>query len=453
MAVSATPRTPWFFMSYGMGAESTAWVYRVLSDPSARPPQILPDYSNLVIATAQTGDEWTLTGELVTEHILPLIRQRNVRFIEVARKGPTKADGVAVLQDSRQPYRVHLDGVYRLSQENRDSGTMPILSGHHTCAQKSKGEPLDWWRAQEFGDEPYYHAIGFNVLEQNRIKRDAAYAMGGQRIPIYPLSEWEWTRDDCVDYLLVKLGLVWPKSCCRQCPYINLQGWPEQLRLFIDRPQEAVQHVIDEFAALALNARSGLYGPGRSLIGRLKRDGASEVIDLAVKRMMSMRWAVYRVRRRYNAPAIAPRSVQKLVTGQWRTMKNVLADIADRAAIHLAYDEPIKGAPKRHGEIDQYRRLWIRRRVEDSFPSPEEFLVAAPAQAHDKALSTFEDNWQVVQTDVHHRRARRVARATLAAAHAIGDHRVQDRFGLVEPNPTAYLRPETPTGVVASALQ
>lgn len=428
MAVTTAPRARWYFMSYGMGAESTAWVQRVLAHPAARPAEILPDYSNLVIATAQTGDEWSLTGELVTTHILPLIRRRRARFVEVARKGPTKADGVEILQDTREPYQVHLDGVYKLSDENRESGTMPILSGHHTCAQKSKGEPLDWWRAQEFGDEPYYHAIGYNVLEQNRIKRDAAYAMGGQRTPVYPVSDWQWTRDDCVDYLLAELGVVWPKSCCRQCPYINLEGWPEQLKLFVDRPREAVQHVVDEFVTLALNPRSGLYGPGRSLTGRLQRDGATEVIHLAVERMKSMPWAVYRVRRRYNAPAIAPRSVQKLMVGDWRTIKTALADISAHAHIWLTHDEEIKGAPKRNGETDRYRRLWIRRRAESSYPSPEEFLVAAPAQAHDKALSTFEDNWADVLTDVHLRRGRRVSHAVTTVARTMGHGPVVDMY-------------------------
>jgi hypothetical protein len=67
-----------------------------------------------------------------------LLRKHNVRLVEVARKGPTKKDGVAVLQDTRQPYRLHLEGAYKLSHENRATGTMPQLGGVRKCSQKAK---------------------------------------------------------------------------------------------------------------------------------------------------------------------------------------------------------------------------------------------------------------------------------------------------------------------------
>ncbi|WP_409490697.1 hypothetical protein [Amycolatopsis sp. cmx-11-12] len=59
------------------------------------------------------------------QHMLPLLRKHNVRLVEVARNGPTKKDGITVLQDTRQPRRLHLDGVFKLSDENRATGTMP----------------------------------------------------------------------------------------------------------------------------------------------------------------------------------------------------------------------------------------------------------------------------------------------------------------------------------------
>jgi hypothetical protein len=432
MVAITARRARWYFMSYGMGAESTAWLHRILFHSETKPAEILPDYSNLIVGIAQTGDEWSKTGELVTAHILPLLRRHRVRLVEVARRGPTKADGVEVLQDSREPYRLHLDGAYKLSHENRESGTMPIRSGHHTCAQKSKGEPLDWWRGQELGDETYFHAIGYNVLEQGRIRKDAAYSMGGQRIPTYPVSEWGMTREDCLEYLKRELGIDWIKSSCRQCPYINRQGWPEQLKLFNERPEEAVPHLVDERVTLALNPRCGLYGPGRSLWGRLRRDGATHVLDLADRHINSTPWAIYRIRRRYKAPAIAPRSVQKLIVADRRAVERALAAIARLSDVALACDEPIKGAPKKNGEKDAYQRLWLRRRNESTFPSPEEFLVAAPAQANDKALATFEHNWTGVVDAAHLRRSLRVGTAITWVATSMGDERQRDPFGVVE---------------------
>lgn len=45
-----------YVWSYGMGAESTAGILRMLTDPAARPETIAPDFSNLVLVIAQTGD-------------------------------------------------------------------------------------------------------------------------------------------------------------------------------------------------------------------------------------------------------------------------------------------------------------------------------------------------------------------------------------------------------------
>ncbi len=53
-----------YVWSYGMGAES-AGILRVLTDPTSRPDTIAPDFSNLVLVIAQTGDEWSTTGRLV----------------------------------------------------------------------------------------------------------------------------------------------------------------------------------------------------------------------------------------------------------------------------------------------------------------------------------------------------------------------------------------------------
>jgi hypothetical protein len=75
-------------------------------------------------------------------------------------------------------------------------------------SQKAKGAPQDAWRANEFGDRRYIHALGFNVHEYTRITRDSAYSMGGQRIPTYPIYEWGWNRQDCLGYLYRKLGLA-----------------------------------------------------------------------------------------------------------------------------------------------------------------------------------------------------------------------------------------------------
>jgi len=409
--LTATDAAHWepFVFSYGMGAESTAALVRILTDPASRPAEIAPGFGNLIVIVAQTGDEWSITGELVTEYVLPLLRKFRVRFVEVARNGPRESDGITVLQDTRLPFRVHLDGVYKLSTEHRDSGTMPQASGHHTCAQKSKGVPLDRWRATELGSQPYFHMIGYNALERSRMAKDsrfrmtkgATYRMGGQRRPVYLVAQWGWDRAECVDYLLdhPAVGVVWPKSCCRQCPYLSRIGWAEQLPRFLTRPTEAFRHLVDEYCCLALNARSGLYGPGKSLATRLERDGATAVIELADDWMARMPWALYRVRRRFTAPATASRSVRRAAIGTGQQVRRALARTADMLGDELSYSEPIPGAPKT-GDRDTFERLWVHRRTDGSYPTVEEFYVAAPVQPLDKEAANFDTRWDEVCRDL-----------------------------------------------------
>jgi hypothetical protein len=134
-----------YVWSYGMGAESTAGIHPMLTDPTARPDAIAADFSNLVVVIARTGGEWSTTGRLVQHYILPLLREHNIRLVEVARK-----------------------------------------------CQKARGAPQDAWRANEFGTRPYIHALGFND-EPKRAQRDATYNTA-LRTGEYPLRTWTWDR-------------------------------------------------------------------------------------------------------------------------------------------------------------------------------------------------------------------------------------------------------------------
>lgn len=387
-----------YILSYGMGAESTLALLLVLTDPRYRPVEIAADFHNLIVVVAQTGDEWSYLGEMVEQWVLPVLRRRKVRFVEVARNGPTAADGITVLQDTREPYRVHLEGVYALSREHRDSGTMPQRSGHHTCAQKSKGAPLDAWRAATIGDAPFYHMIGYNKDETSRIAKDAGYAMGGRREPRYLVAEWDMSRADCVDRLHSMLGVRWAKSACRECPYLGQGSWAEQLPRFVQRPFEAARHLVDEWCCLSLNPRSALFGPGRSMISRLDRDGAREVVDRAMGIMAAMPWGLYRVRRRFHGQASASRSVRRIGTGTREQMRHALTRLGHALDVGISFNEPIPGAPKKNSDLDFIERLWIHRRTEKVYPTVEEFYVALPLQPVDKQAANFDTEWSTALT-------------------------------------------------------
>ncbi|MDA3644353.1 hypothetical protein LZ318_30925 [Saccharopolyspora indica] len=374
--------------SYGMGAESTAGVVRTLLDPGFRPPELLEDLSNLIVMTAQTGDEWSSTADLVERHVLPLLRQYRVRMVEVARAGPAQRDGIVVLQDTRTPQRMHADpvehGFFALSDEHRGNGVLPQLGGSRKCSSKAKGGPLDVWRAREVGSRPYVHAVGFSATEGNRIVGDAAVTLGGQRRAIYPIHAAGLSREDCRDYLHELFGVWWPKSCCRQCPFSGGKtGWPEQLARFQALPAEAAPHLADEYVTVALNKRSGLFGPGGTLREKLELGQATAVLALAEEAIAAADWALYRVRRCYSAPAAAWRAVEVVHRGDRLSATLLLAELADRLG-------------RRPGLRHEggHTRLWLAERHGDRYPQVEEFYVAAPAQVHDKAREGFDTRWR-----------------------------------------------------------
>lgn len=106
-------------LSYGLGVDSTALLLRWLEEPASR------DFSlgQLLVVTSMTGDEWPRTGRLVEEHVLPRLREHGVRCAQVARRGASQKDGIVVLDDSDAPWRLYLDGAYKLSQELAAAGT------------------------------------------------------------------------------------------------------------------------------------------------------------------------------------------------------------------------------------------------------------------------------------------------------------------------------------------
>ncbi|WP_225080967.1 hypothetical protein [Streptomyces sp. CoT10] len=57
--------------------------------------------------------------------MLPLLRSRGVRFVQLARASHLKADGITVLDDSRHPERLFARGLWTLCDELDSSGDRP----------------------------------------------------------------------------------------------------------------------------------------------------------------------------------------------------------------------------------------------------------------------------------------------------------------------------------------
>ncbi|MEU6191356.1 hypothetical protein [Nocardia sp. NPDC047038] len=379
--------------SYGMGAESTAGIVRTILDPTFRHPCLLPDLSNLIVVTAQTGDEFSSLATLVEHHVLPLFRAHNIRTVEVARAGPRNEDGIVVLQDTRQPQRMHFDarehGFYALSDENRANAVQPQRSGKRKCTLKFKGWPMDTWRDRELGARPYLHAIGYNAEEENRIARESVLDLGGHRQMIYPIHNAGWTRQQCREYLHDIFGVWLPKSLCRECCFVSKIEWPDQIARLLAEPEESSRHVVDEYVTLALNAKSGLFGPQDTLTERLRAAGADAILELAENEISHSPWALYRLRRVYFAPATAWRSVDVALRGTPAHTQEMLRRLAESLEIPVITDA-------RH-----HTRLWLAQRPPQSttYPQVECFFVAMPALVMDKQQPGFETHWVAHASD------------------------------------------------------
>ena len=151
-------------LSYGMGVESSAILARWVFEPETRPC----DLGDLVVVTAQTGDEYADTGRDVTEYILPLMRQHGIRYVQLARHGRFEAAGITVLEDSNSPTPVYLHGDYRLSDELRSNGTVPQFGGEHRCSLKFKAFVIETWLKHHQTGQ-VRHAFGYNAAEMRRV--------------------------------------------------------------------------------------------------------------------------------------------------------------------------------------------------------------------------------------------------------------------------------------------
>lgn len=295
-------------LSYGLGADSTAILLMFLADPERY--GLRRDLSDLVVVHAVTGDEWPDSLDYVDRLVLPLLRAARVRVVQIARGGPEDADGVVILDDSRQPRRIFAQGPWRLSDELRAAGTVPQMArGKRTCSIKFKGWCLDQWAAAEFGMSSFRRVIGYHAGEMGRAEEDsriqrALNTEAGRTIcePHYPLIHERMERAAVEAYVLERLGEKIRKSYCAQCPFSGVcasrDAHEERLRA---HPHVAADVLRMEYVSQALNEKVALYGT-TSLRGRLTADGQNTaVLEAFALSLEQAPHAVYEIRRIYFA--------------------------------------------------------------------------------------------------------------------------------------------------------
>jgi len=97
-----------------------------------------------------------------------------------------------------------------LEQDCLDRKALPSIAyGFKTCSQRHKMQPQDSYIHQHFKGEPITKLIGFDADEAHRAK-----PYEGNR---YPLIEWGWGRQECINACM-PLGIEIGKSACFYCP-------------------------------------------------------------------------------------------------------------------------------------------------------------------------------------------------------------------------------------------
>jgi len=378
---------PIVVMSYGMGVDSTAILLRWLTDPCSRDF----DLKDLVVLTAHTGDEFDQTLRDVEEIVLPQMRAHGVRFIQVGRSQrntTASGEGVVVLDDSTAPARLHVAG-YKLSDEMLSAGTLPQVGGARVCSIHAKANCLEPVIAEVTCGRPYRHVLGFEVGERARAAKDALFNTE-RRVGWYPLLDWNWDRQRCLEFIATTTGRRWTKSACSYCVFAltSQSGRQAVIERYRREPQAGARALFLEAVARSLNERQTL----------IAGSSAAELIaqaDLPVVRarfdamIENCEHAIYEVRRLTRRSSLRPggrgitaRSVRAVARGTRQQMHDALA--------HLPRNRQVGS--------DGIVRHVLRARSAEG-PALEHFYVVCPAVVEDKQRPGFEAWWQEATTD------------------------------------------------------
>ena len=370
--------------SWGLGVHSTALLLLMVLYPAC----YAFDIRRLVVVVAQTGSEFADIKALVEEHIFPILRYVQIRVVQVARHGLYKEDGIVVLDDTRNPTTLYIEGDYTLITELMEAGTVPqVAQGKHICAQKYKGEVIDGWVDLWHEGQPYRNILGYHAGEPERMTKAQSYTT---RVMAHesPLIEMGWGHQMCLDFIWHLIGIDWVKSCCGYCPFAG--GRQFILDRYAAEPDRGIEALLMEYCSMALNGNMTLFGSGKSLYDSvLAQDtripGSLEsVINGFQQRLDTLEWSIYRIQRIYyerpdrKKRPMTDRNVEIIMRGSRQEVAQALGRMLGE-----------------HVEDAGHRRVYTRRRTitDRSKTTIEEFCVAAPAGIVEKQKKRFPKAW------------------------------------------------------------
>lgn len=371
---ASDPTRPTVLLNWGLGKHSTAAAVELIENPAQRDFRL----EQLILVTAMTGDEWRSSRRQAEEFLLPLLRAHHIRYVQIARNGPSEHDGITVLSDTRSPFKVFTDGVYRLSDEVLRDGVVPSVC-KRTCSQKFKGWVIGRWIAEHLRGG-VRQIIGFHAGERYRIERESRF-YAGEGSPIeHPLFAWGWDDEACIGYLRERFGVEWENSACDFCMFAG--GKPEVIARYRREPASAVKAVCIERTARAINPRISLFS--RKLVEDLLRADGNPAVAEAHRTLDTGEWSLMRVRRIKYSARVTHRSTEALARGSKTMMLSRLEAYALRSRLKLT-DE------------GDHPRLYLRRMPDPvSYPAAEELVTIAPGTIRDKARPNFESRWRRV---------------------------------------------------------
>lgn len=388
-------------LNYGMGVDSTEILVRwcEMSEEERGFP-----LENLIVLTAQTGDEYQSTKELVETYAFPLIRKHGIRFVEIAKGGPSVKDGYVLLQDTRNPETLNIDGHYKLSTHMREAGTTVCFTGPHKCAMKFKGTIIDQWLSENLKGRAFGPYLGYAKGEESRAIKCDGYTCYGMTWR-FPLLRWGLGRFECLEHLQETFGVHWLKSCCKACPF---QKREEAMSRWLRETDAGVESLLTEHNSVTFNPVMDMFAHG-SAMAMIQESENTKALETFFRDIGQMDWGLYRVRRTYERPmgrsgkpySRVKRNLEKVYVGTMQEASSALRLFADESGEVIETDD--RGIS----------RLWFSRRGTETiypktnrgkvkqipvWPSTEGYWVIAPVMAESKVQnkSKFEETWEAI---------------------------------------------------------
>jgi len=173
-------------VSFGGGTNSTAMLIGMVK------LGIKPD----CILFADTGGEKKQTYNYI-DYFNNWLRKKNMPLIKIVK------------------YKTKHGVELTLEQDIINNKTLPpIAFGWKTCSQKFKIQPQEKYINLVYTGENIIHLIGYDLSERRRVKENPLTKHTNK----FPLIEWGWDRERCVQEILNEKLCLPGKSSCFFCP-------------------------------------------------------------------------------------------------------------------------------------------------------------------------------------------------------------------------------------------